>query len=230
MAAAVVGDTNSYRYFAEVGLRWSSSTTNATSARKVALVCLLLPSALPNLEPVLKLADLAIEGVPAEARHGRMAKGLAEYRRGHWREALAWVDDSGGRQSGVNYGASRCGYICAMAHFQLGEEITARAELEEAGERLADSVASGHVSDWFAYGGNVVLRAEAERLILGREVSTVMDSAGLEHARKRWAPVRQWLLEAERLAGQRQRPGPAMPFNGPWPNRRSTGGSPRTIS
>jgi serine/threonine protein kinase/tetratricopeptide (TPR) repeat protein len=205
VAALLSGDTNAYREFAGRLLAQTSGMTNVHLARMVAEVCLLVPEALPDLEPVCVLADQAPKSDASFNGWNRLAKGMAEYRRGHLDEALRWFESV--RRSQRSSAASQAGCFCAMIHHRQGDTAAARAALDEAAQRLIAFLQTGQLGlEWHEYGRVVAIRAEAERLILGKEESTLVDTAWLEAARQRWWPIRQRLSEASYLAGRQQWP------------------------
>jgi tetratricopeptide (TPR) repeat protein len=57
---------------------------------------------------------------------------------------------------------------------------------------------------WFEYSWAILVRSEAERLILGREVSPPVTRESLAAAWQRWEPVRKWLQEGESLARKKR--------------------------
>jgi hypothetical protein len=183
----------------------SVGTTNDRIAAPVAQVSLLRPDLIPDLEPVFKLADSLSPDRAGLPSSRNLAKGIVAYRRGAFVEALKCFD---GWQwyAELNYGpASFAGYFCAMIHFKQGDFRAAQTDLREAATRLEALVHSGELGyNWVWYGKATVIRAEAEQMILGREVSTTVNAAWLKEARARWAPVRQRLNEGDRLVFQKR--------------------------
>jgi eukaryotic-like serine/threonine-protein kinase len=203
-AALLAGKTNEYREMAGKMLARFATTTNTDWAITTTLTCLLLPDAMPNLEPVFKLADSVPPGGPELQNLNKSAKGMAAYRRGNLAESFHWFE-GWDRQFSNGADDARAGYFCAMIHFRQGDAIAAHADMEAAGKRLAVYLQSGQLGlNWSFYAHAVAARAEAERLILGREVSKCIDSRGLEEARRQWEPVRQHFTQGDRLAGQQR--------------------------
>jgi serine/threonine protein kinase len=196
VAALLAKDTNAYRQFAARELALFGATTNAAWARIVGEVCFLMPDSVPDLQPVFKLA----ESVPPARVWDQVAKGLAEYRCGNLGQALELFD---GPRQATGALASQAGYYCAMIHYRLGNLTAAQTDLEEAGKRLSAVLHTGELGEaWHEYGRAAVARAEAEKLILGRQVAPFADASLLNAARTRWAPVRRHLNTADRLAAQ----------------------------
>jgi tetratricopeptide (TPR) repeat protein len=202
VAAVLVGDTNAFRDFAGRLLSQFAGTTNADWARMTAEICLLTPDAVPDMQPVFRLAELGLSDEPAYPLGRPLARGMAEYRRGHLDEALRWFEAP--RRAAHGPQPSQASYFCAMIHQRLGDGASARADLDQAAQQLAAYVRFGLSESWDGYGRIATVRAEAERLILGRTVSPPLDAAWLESARKQWEPVRRHLAQVECLVHQRK--------------------------
>jgi tetratricopeptide (TPR) repeat protein len=201
VAALLAGDTNAFREFTGNIVTDAAGTTNEVGAEDVTSVTMLRPDLVPDVESVFRLAASMPRGTPGEFSGATMVKGMAAYRRGDLADALKWFE--GWRHfTNIGYGpTSIAGCFCAMIHFRQGNADAAQADLKEAGKRLDTLIHSGELCEkWFQYGEAAVVRAEAERLILGREVSSIADAAWLEAARTRWVPVRRHLNEGDRLA------------------------------
>ncbi len=201
VASLLVSDTSAYRESAGRMLTQFAGTTNADWARMVGEVCFLAPDSVPDLGPAFKLAERAPKNEADTA--GKIARGMAEYRRGNLTVALEWLE--GPRHSAQSSKASQAGYFCAMIHHRQGDTAAAQAALEEAAKRLGWVLRSGELGEsWHEYARAAITRAEAERLILGRQLTPFVDAASLASARQRWAPVRRHLNEADRLAAQQK--------------------------
>ena len=201
-AALLAGDTHSYREFARREITRFGGTTNQEDARIVAEVCFLAPASLADLEPAFHLAEsLPTDSTPIHISD-RRARGMAAYRQGSLDEALKWFETP--KASASTLGCQAV-YFCAMIHQRQGDLPTARAELEAAGARMALFLRTGDLGeDWNDFGRVAAVRAEAERLILGREVSPAIDAASLAAARRQWEPVRRHFNQAAVLGGQRK--------------------------
>jgi tetratricopeptide (TPR) repeat protein len=201
VAALLAGDTNAFREFAGIMVTEAAGTTNEEFATSVTLVTLLRPDLVPDVESVFRLADSMIRGTPGRFSGLTMVNGMVAYRRGDLADALKWFE--GWRHvTEIDYGRSSLAMcFCAMIRFRQGNADAAQADLKEANKRLDALIHSGELwQRWYDYGMAAVVRAEAERLIPGREVSSIADAAWLEAARTRWAPVRRHLNEGDRLA------------------------------
>ncbi len=209
VAALLAGDTTAYRELAERLLVNIASTTNSDWACEAATACFLTANSVTNLEPALRLADSLPErqGEPAgiETCLNRLCKGMGDYRRGDFSGALQHLD--GWRQFPAIKAAAQAGYFCAMSHFRQGDTNAAKADLVEAGKNWERLTRRGDLGGaWPSYGLAATARGEAERLILGQEVSPRLDAGLLESSRRQWEPYRHHVLQAEDLAGQRKWP------------------------
>jgi tetratricopeptide (TPR) repeat protein len=201
VAALLAGDTNAFREFAGKIVTEIARATNEEAFMAVISVTMLRPDLVPDVESVFRLADSMIRGTPGRFSGLTMVNGMVAYRRGDLADALKWFE--GWRHFiNIGYGPTcLAGCFCAMIRFRQGNADGAQADLKEARKRLDALIHSGELGGrWFQYGEAAVVRAEAERLMLGREVSSIADAAWLEAARTRWAPVRRHLNEGDRLA------------------------------
>jgi non-specific serine/threonine protein kinase/serine/threonine-protein kinase len=201
VAALLASDTNAYQEFTKAILSQYAGTTNDEIAATVTIISLLRPEVMADLVPVFDLAARVAPGDRGVLSGNNIAKGIAAYRQGDVAGSLTWFE--GWRERAENnYGLSAMsGCFCAMAHFKLGDADAARAELNEAGRRVDAIVHSGEPgTKWFDYGQASLIRAEAERLILGKKESSIATATSLAAARARWANVRKSLTEGDRLA------------------------------
>lgn len=172
-----------------------------------------VPASQANLALALTNADLLLVEKPEDLGN-LTSKGILEYRHGNWMEAVKRLDppwkDAKSRRG------CAAGFFTAMAWHQLADTAEARKVLAEANLRLAGLLQEGELGDaWPAIVRNLLARAEAERLILGREVSPPVTAETLAAARRertpvqsldvveeRWKPVRQLLQRADAFARQ----------------------------
>ena len=166
------GDADAYRGHCRQMLALRQHTTEPTIAETAAKASLLLPSDTADLEAAARFADLAIQ---IGTNHPflpylQLAKGLAEYRRGHYPLAQDWVRRAlaHGWTNGNLRGPGLL--VLAMAHQQLGQN----AEAQNAFERARAAIQTGWPpasdgdlgGDWFDLLIAEVLSREAETLIL----------------------------------------------------------------
>jgi serine/threonine-protein kinase len=132
-------------------------TRDPQVAERVGRACLLLPATEDELRQAAALAERAPAGWLTKHR---LARGLADYRRGQWKDALAAVRGEAATP-GEPVGTIAL-LITALTRHRLGQQVEAR-------ETLAGAVASRDWSEpatdpntWIAH----VLRREAEALVL----------------------------------------------------------------
>jgi hypothetical protein len=192
-AALLAGNEAAYHDLAAQAMAQYAGTTNFQEAANIGFLCLLTPDSVPDLEPVFKLVDLVPSGPDREMV---LIKGMADYRRGDLAAALKVFEECG---------PPPAGYFRAMIHYRQKDLAAANAELAEANRQFELWVRTGDLGGyWYAIAAALCVRGEAERLILGHEVSPRIDAAWLASARKQWESFRRHLREAEMLAGERK--------------------------
>ena len=178
-----------------------AASRNPTDTVRLAKALLLPPENESHLETATACANRALQAQPKDLSC-RIAQGLAEYRRGHWSEALKWLQE-GERSEDPNVAALA---FCfgAMARRQMGQTTDAQEALSRAWRLLRVPLDTGQLAakDWPEVVYGFVARGEAERLILGREVSPPLTTELLAQAREKWKSVREPLLRGEALAQQ----------------------------
>jgi tetratricopeptide (TPR) repeat protein len=201
-AALAAGETNVCEAWCASMLDRFGREENPDAAERCAKVCLALPGVSGALlERAAERADFSVALNP-DNRYRQMAKAMAEYRRGHWSNALEWLRRPE-HSSQFDVAIHACGFA-AMARHQLGDPASARKGLDELNRRLKMMVHTGELGEtsWDGCARAVALRAEAERLILGREVSPPLNPVTIADQRKKWQGVVQLVQSAERLARQ----------------------------
>jgi tetratricopeptide (TPR) repeat protein len=136
-------------------------TKDLAIAERVARACLLLRASGEDLDRAAALADRAVTIGQSHGYYAYFmaAKGLAEYRRGHFDQAIEWVRKAGDRD--VWMPVSRL--VLAMAQQQLGKTGEARESLATALKSFNwEEVREDLPDPWVAH----VLRREAEALIV----------------------------------------------------------------
>jgi eukaryotic-like serine/threonine-protein kinase len=169
---AYLDDTEAYRAHCRAMLERFGDTKDQLVADRLGKTCLLLPSAGGDVERLNELIDRALSPGP-ESRNLRwfqMAKGMAEYRAGHFEAAIDWLTRS--RQAHDNLAAlATIETFLAMANYRLGHESDARTQLGLATHRVETQLpkagvdalpATGEMENWLI--AHVALR-EAEALI-----------------------------------------------------------------
>jgi serine/threonine protein kinase/Flp pilus assembly protein TadD len=139
-----VDDIAGYRRHCARILRQFGTAPEPFIAERMAKDCLLVPPASADLETLSKMADTAISAGPGQGGwpYFQLVKGLAEYRLGHFTNALehlARVQAWSGKPD--PYRTTQADLIVAMAQYQLGQKDQARATLSTAVERINTKLA-----------------------------------------------------------------------------------------
>jgi serine/threonine protein kinase/WD40 repeat protein len=115
------GNVKEYRRICREMLTRFGNTDDPWIAERTAKTCSLTPEAVSDLTPVLKLANRAVSGTEKHRgyRWFVLAKGLAEYRAGHYAASVDWMNRFSPRADGVNWDATALA-ILAMAKYRLG--------------------------------------------------------------------------------------------------------------
>ncbi len=125
----------------------NSQTTDPYVADQVAKACLLRSASGQNLQALGRLADLAATrgaGDSGALPFFQLGKALAEYRLGHFAEAIAWAQKTYA-SSATSAHAQACG-VLAMGYWRQGDKDLARAMLAK-GETLAPAVLPASVAE-----------------------------------------------------------------------------------
>jgi tetratricopeptide (TPR) repeat protein len=141
---AASGDLEKYRRCCKEIVARFGDTTEPFVGYRMAKGCAILPSSGADLEAVGKMADVAAAAGPTNRffAYFQCTKGMAEYRQGHFADALTFEDKTIAiRENPGNYSWHETLYVeayavSAMAHFHLDQTDAARAALAEA-NRLA---------------------------------------------------------------------------------------------
>jgi serine/threonine-protein kinase len=156
-----LGDETEYRRACRDLLERFANTDDPYIAEPVARAVLLAPPPEEELQAALALANQAVAAEPTKVGfvypYFLFAKGLAEYRRGNFEDALSIVTGEAAKVLGP------CpGLVAAMAKYHLGDQEAARTALADAISAYDWSMARvrGH-DQWLWH----VLRREAEALI-----------------------------------------------------------------
>jgi serine/threonine-protein kinase len=157
-----LGDDDEYRRAVQGLIRQFGDTSNAFVAEKTARAILLSPPSADELQSAIALADLAVAAKSATPEwvypYFLFAKGLAEYRQGHFASAISIMDKEARAVMGP---CPRL--VIAMARHRLGDEVEARAELARTTAAVDWSVDHVRSHDQWIWH---VLRREAEALIM----------------------------------------------------------------
>jgi len=201
-AALVANQTDaSHRLRAEIVRRFGD-TWDGMTAMQVARAILIDPDGHEHLQTALACADRALKAYPNHT-WCQIVNGMAEYRRGNWSAAIPALHNPEGTLD-LRLGAVACAFE-AMAQYQAGQTNAAVESLGRASWRLQQLLHGGYLAgdEWHFVVFGLLARAEAERLILGREVSPPVTVASLAEARQKWKSVREDLVRGESLAREK---------------------------
>jgi len=172
---AAGGDFAKYRNCCEEIVVRFGNTTNPVVAERMAKDCLILSDSGADSAAVGRFADTAV----TQGAHSRdlpwfqLAKGLLDYRQGHFASAVEWTDKALS-EAGIDYERDvQADMVLAMAQAQLKQGDKARATFARGAEiertRLPRREAvGGRWSDWII---SHALMREAETLIEGNSVT-----------------------------------------------------------
>jgi eukaryotic-like serine/threonine-protein kinase len=165
------GDLDAYRrHCAQVVKRFGKADDPAI-AERMAKDCLILASSGADLDVVDDMIDSALAAGPDywAATFFQFAKGLSEYRQGHFTSAVEWVQKALAKPGESEFRDAQAYLVLAMAHHQLNQVDEARAALAEgsavieARQPILGSGARGaDWNDWLIAGA---LQREAKALI-----------------------------------------------------------------
>ena len=189
MASLLAGDEAACRELCARIIAEHANTQDANIADRAAKTCLLAPNSVADGETVQRLADSSIKSQP-DCEWFQLVKGMATYRAGRNEEAMRWLD--GLRQQCNTRIAILAGYFFAMAQKQSGNPESALTVLNTANQELDEYLKQGNLGIpagemwWFNSAAAILIRAEAERMILGAETSPRPTAASLAAARVAW--------------------------------------------
>src|SRR5262249_50743561 len=156
-----VGQEEEYRRARQALLSRFGSTTDPHMAARTARACLLLPATEDELHQAVALAERAAAVEPSKYpraySHFLFARGLAEYRRGHFDRAAGTIRGDPDRML-----RPAPGLVLAMALHRSGQTAEACKILAAALAPEGPAILRWFLNDWSAH----VLRREAEALIL----------------------------------------------------------------
>lgn len=158
-------------------------TWDTITAMQVARAVVIDPGHPTHLETAVQCADKAIREMPDNG-WCQVVQGMVEYRRGRWAEAIAMLSKT--EADADPRLASLAGCFGAMARHRAGQTVAARETLDRASRRLGGLLQTGLLSEkeWHFVVYALAARAEAERLIHGREISPPVTVASLARARQ----------------------------------------------
>ena len=177
------GNSTGFRNNSDAALARFGATDNVGIAQETAKFCLLLPDVATSLPIASKLADACLANTNVWFyRQCEITKGLAEYRQGHFANAIERCQKL--LNNPVHFrNEIEAGAILSMASFQLNKTNDARAALSKARETIKTKMSDGengifraawskgevtyNWADWLV--AHILLR-EAQALIQGKPV------------------------------------------------------------
>jgi tetratricopeptide (TPR) repeat protein len=124
------GDVAAYRQHRQKILQTFSHTTDPTIAESLARACLLLPASPDEMEVIAGMADVAVASGPGADGWAKLAKGMVEYRQGHFTNATKWLDEASAQATGPAL-KLHSEIFRAMNQFQLGQTDAAQKTLAQ---------------------------------------------------------------------------------------------------
>lgn len=196
-ASIMRGDEKNYRELCDRMMAEYEGTKDPTCAERTAKMCLLVPDLDSHQQAAARLASFAASSI-TNVSWFNLVKGMAEYRTGQPDHVIQWLEPALSTKGSHFQVAIQAGYIGAMAYYRLNDAKQAQLLLHNANAQLDAVLQQGNLSAHTWKGGwidavcSIVLRAEAERLILGRQVAPFPTTASLAEARKTW-----WTLQVK---------------------------------
>jgi tetratricopeptide (TPR) repeat protein len=132
------GDLEGYRQHCARTLAAFAGTTDANTAERTVKDCLIVPVSGIDLTAFMRLADeaIALGKENSDFPYFEFAKGLAEYRQGHFDSAIDWLQKVLS-QPGIDFRDAQANLVLGMALYRTGRQAEARAALEK-GARITD--------------------------------------------------------------------------------------------
>jgi tetratricopeptide (TPR) repeat protein len=206
-SALAAGETNAALELSRGWMERFGAQDDPAVAERCAKQCLCLPGGSGELlEKAFERAEFAVTAHPDD-RWRQLVKAMAEYRRGNWSNTVEWLRLPE-RTSNIEVSTLAWGFG-AMARHQLGDTAAARQALEEVNRRLKAMVQTGQLAatrynTWDNFARAFAVRAEAERLILGREVSPPVEPNAVMEGGRRWSAVARFVDSGDQFAMQMQ--------------------------
>lgn len=167
-----LGDVEGFRRRRTQELR-QFAAAQGVAAHRVAKDCLMIPTEGEELRLAAELADRALSAAPQDA-WSFQTKGMAEYRFGHYEQAIAWLSKAADGKD--RWRDPECELFLAMACGKTGQPEKARAALERAVHLMDTSLPRPGEGDMGQMAQDWVLcqlvHREAEALISGKPPST----------------------------------------------------------
>jgi tetratricopeptide (TPR) repeat protein len=124
------GDVDAYRQHRQKILQTFSNTSDPGAAERLARACLLLPASPDEMQMIAGMADVAVAAGPGSDGWAKLAKGMLEYRQGHFTNATKWLDEASAQATGPAL-KLQSEILRAMNQFQLGQTDAAQKTLAQ---------------------------------------------------------------------------------------------------
>ncbi len=198
-AALAAGQTKTCGELLAGIVKGFGNARDSITAMQVARAVLIDPDFREHLQTGLDCANKAFREMP-DSTWSQIVQGMAEYRQGRWLEAIEVLQEA--ELCPDLRLAALAGSFGAMARHQAGQTAAAREALAHATRLLQRLQQTGVLpgNEWHFVVFGLAARAEAERRILGREVSPLVTVESLAEARRRWKGVQDDLALGEALA------------------------------
>jgi tetratricopeptide (TPR) repeat protein len=161
-----IGDLNGYRNCRAQILREFGNTTDPRIAERMVISTLIIPAEADQMPTIEKMAAVAISATPNKDNWGfnLFAKGLTEYRLGHFAEAASLMQQVLPMDAG-SYCRAKANLVLAMAQFQLNQAEKSRESFADALKVESKFPQAGHLDDeWNGWISFRVLKREAVAL------------------------------------------------------------------
>ncbi len=136
-------------------------TTHIGTANNVARYCILRPTGVADPTVLVRLAEFAVNGFPAQGKHLALSTlGAALYRASRFEDAIRRLEEGAKLRNGADEPLDWP--FLAMAHFRLGHRDEARRWLD----RLRNRQPSNDPNNFWQELEILLLRSEAEAVIL----------------------------------------------------------------
>jgi serine/threonine protein kinase/tetratricopeptide (TPR) repeat protein len=166
------GEHDQYRHLCVEMLSRFGTTTNRRACEQVVKACTVVPDSVPDLKPVMAIANRGVapddRDPPDQLKWRAQAKGMADYRAGHFDAAAEWLAKGTTVREDIPGGATTHLFL-AMVEFKRGRASEAEAAMKAASEILdRHGPKSGNFDDRFME-WIIVLHARREAAaLLGR--------------------------------------------------------------
>jgi WD40 repeat protein/serine/threonine protein kinase/tetratricopeptide (TPR) repeat protein len=167
-------DIEGYRRVCREMLARFGQTKEPSVAEGTAKTCLFVPDAVPDLQPVLKLAGQAVTGTEQHRDYDwfLLCRGMADYRAGRFTDAIDLLKKVLSPNDETLYRDTLVHLFLAMAHQRLGQADEARQALDTARtlmeQRFPKPEGKGLDNGWDDWLRCQIVRREAEQLIDGK--------------------------------------------------------------